>query len=130
MRTTPVCVLLVLGLFATGVFAPPRCVLLVDTADVVLTLSPASDYCGQTSVTIPSVSKSKCSNNGALCRNDHLVYKATLRRSCCVPDLATVQNITGDIEVSSGGCSKTVTYTFANFSQCECNLVGEVTGVY
>ena len=127
MRAKIVGVLLVFGiLIATG--ASSSCNLQVDTANVVLTLSPSSNYCDQTSVTIPNVAKSKCVNNGALCRNYHYLYQSLLWRRCCVPKAAGMQNVTGTVTVSNGsGCSKTVTYMFVNATDCKCTNVGGVT---
>lgn len=127
MRATITSALLVLGLFATGAFAP-KCNLQVETSDVVLDLNP-NDYCGHSSVTIQNVAVSKCVNNGALCRNYHYRFMELLVRRCCVPRLDSLQNITDTVQVSNSdnSCTKTVTYTFANATGCKCAKVGEVS---
>lgn len=130
-RTTIAAILVVFGIFAPGAFAPPppKCILTVDTTDVVLSLSPASDYCDQTSVTISSVSKGRCKNDGAKCKNSHYRYLEFLDRKCCVPIDSSTQTVTGTIQVSNAdnSCTKTVTYTYANITACKCTRVGEVT---
>ena len=105
--------------------ADSRCTLQVETTDVVLNLSPSSDYCDQSSVTVFAVKKGSCSNNGNRCSNTHNRYSEKLNEQLCVAK--TNDTITGTTTVTGPGCQKTVTYRFTNITECKCELVAEVS---
>ena len=104
-----------------------RCELLVETVDVAVPLSPSSDYCGRSSVTVPDVVRGYCSNNGNNCLNHHHRHTETLLRRFCIP--SATATVTGTVTVTSSGCSKTVTYRYANATDCECEYIGTATVV-
>ena len=102
--------------------ADPKCTLEVETVNVAVPLNPPSEYCGHSSVTVENVVRGYCSNNGHTCINYHYRHTETLLRQFCIPLHTT--NIVGTKTVTGNGCSKTVTYTFANVTECECEYIG------
>ena len=103
-----------------------RCSIDVETTDLVLTLSPSSDYCDQSSTTITGVKRASCSNNGDDCTNSHYRPSELLLERLCVPKANTTVSGT-TVVTGAGGCSKTVTYRFANITECECRFLGTST---
>ena len=96
-----------------------KCTLEVETVDVDVPLSPS--VCGQSSITITSVKRGFCKNNGNNCASMHWRHTETLHEQCCLAKNATT--VTGTIGVSGSGCSDTVTYRFTNVTDCKCKYI-------
>ena len=96
-----------------------KCTLEVETVDVDVPLSPS--VCGQSSITITSVKRGFCKNNGNNCASMHWRHTKTLHEQCCLAKNATT--VTGTIGVSGSGCSDTVTYRFTNVTDCKCKYI-------
>ena len=100
-----------------GASTDSKCTLEVETVDVDVPLSPS--VCGQSSVTVTSVKRGFCKNNGNECGNMHLRHTSTLYEQSCLAKTATT--VTGTVGVS--GCSETVTYRFINVTDCQCQYM-------
>ena len=95
------------------------CKLKVETVDVDVPLNPS--VCGQSSVTVTSIKRGFCINNGDNCVSMHYRHAEVLLEQCCIA--STASTVEGTVPVSSGGCSQTVTYTFTNATDCKCQYI-------
>ena len=127
LRSTIAVFLLVAGLAA---LTTPQCSLKVDQ-DAVLTLTPSSENCQQSSVTVHDVWRGYCKNDGANCASSHVRHSSRLYFRCCVADGSSARTeVTDTTTVSdNNGCSKQITYRFVNITACACKRLESISGV-
>ena len=103
--------------------AANKCTLQVETGNFDVSL-PAQN-CGQSSVTVNSVTRGHCINNGDNCQNMHWRHTEALYEQCCIAKTAT--DVTGTVTVTGSGCSESVTYRFTNVTECQCKYLKKST---
>lgn len=115
--------LVIIGFVANSVSTEPKCDLIVNTISATLTLTPSSEYCDQTTITISGIVRGECSNNGDNCVNYHFRDggSADPEEEFCVPTATT--EIISSVSIPVQNCDKTVTYSFVNITECGCNVI-------
>ena len=122
-RTT--LLLVIIGLVSldpdrVGVASESKCTVVIETISVTLNLSPS--VCGHSSVTIDNIERGSCSNNGDNCINYDYRDTTLPKEQFCVPLSKTT--VTGDKTLTGpNNCEEVVTYTFANVTDCECEVI-------
>lgn len=113
--------LMLIGFVANSVST--KCDVVQETISVTLDLDPASDYCGQSSITINNIVRGNCSNNGDNCENyhDRDVGEYDNEETFCVPTTTTV--VSGSVSIPVPNCGKSVNYRYVNIIACGCKLV-------